>query len=66
MREILRTFCFPKQFLVVPFLGSGVTLRAGYMNQNIGYGWDMDELCKRRFINKVYTDMKDVENDDSV
>ena len=64
MREIMDTFSYPKQFICVPFLGSGVTLRAGYLNQNIGYGWDLDELCKKRFINAVYTDMKKREEEE--
>ena len=41
-----------------------MTLRAGYLNQNIGYGWDLDELCKKRFINAVYTDMKKREEEE--
>jgi len=58
MQEIMETFCYPKQMVCVPFLGSGVTLRATYLNQCMGFGWDLDELCKARFINAVYRDMK--------
>lgn len=54
----METFCYPKQMVCVPFLGSGVTLRATYLNQCMGFGWDLDELCKARFINAVYRDMK--------
>jgi hypothetical protein len=66
MTEIMDTFVYPKSRICVPFLGSGVTLRAGYINQCMGFGWDLDELCKKRFINAVYLDMKDGENDDTV
>tara|TARA_Y100000310_G_scaffold332879_1_gene409300 strand:- start:251 stop:1534 length:1284 start_codon:yes stop_codon:yes gene_type:complete len=66
MNEIMETFCWPKGMICVPFLGSGVTLRAGYINKCIGYGWDLDELCKKRFINAVYLDIKEAEGADTV
>jgi ParB/RepB/Spo0J family partition protein len=61
MREIMETFCWPKSNVCVPFMGSGVTVRAVYLNQSMGFGWDLDELCKKRFINAVYKDMKEDE-----
>jgi ParB/RepB/Spo0J family partition protein len=61
MREIMETFCWPKSMVCVPFMGSGVTMRAVYLNQCMGYGWDLDELCKKRFINEVYKDIKEDE-----
>lgn len=63
MKEIMDTFCWPKSNVCVPFMGSGVTVRAVYMNQSMGFGWDLDELCKRRFINSVYKDMKGGEDE---
>ena len=63
MKEIMETFCWPKSNVCVPFMGSGVTVRAVYMNQCLGFGWDLDELCKKRFINAVYNDIKGAESD---
>ena len=57
MQEIMETFVYPSQVVCVPFLGSGVTVRAAYLNKCVGFGWDLDELCKERFVNSVYKDM---------
>ena len=57
MEDIIQTFCFPSQVVCIPFLGSGVTLRAAYKNNCTGYGWDFDEMCKTRFVNAVYKDI---------
>lgn len=56
MLEILDTFVYPGSRILVPFLGSGVTLRAAYKRDLVGFGWDMDELAKKHFINRVTED----------
>jgi adenine-specific DNA-methyltransferase len=56
MQEILRTFTYPGATVVVPFLGSGSTLRACYKEGMVGFGWDLDETIKARFIVKVQQD----------
>ncbi|KKL11591.1 hypothetical protein LCGC14_2544310, partial [marine sediment metagenome] len=56
MEEIIQTFTFPRQFFIVPFLGSGVTLRAGYKHEVTGVGWDKSEKHKNRFLLQVKED----------
>jgi len=64
MKEILATFTYPGTSVLVPFLGSGVTLRAAYHSQLTGYGWDLDKLCKKRFISQVANDFLKVEEEE--
>jgi ParB family chromosome partitioning protein len=59
MTELIETFVFPGSTICVPFLGSGVTLRAAFMQHSKGYGWDLEEMCKPRFLNAVYKDEED-------
>jgi len=59
MSEILDTFAYPGSLVCVPFLGSGVTLRAVYKHKSLGYGWELDEMCKERFLNAVFRDQQD-------
>lgn len=61
MTEILDTFTYPGSMVVVPFLGSGVTLRACYKQKIVGFGWDMDITTKHRFMNKVKGDAQKVD-----
>jgi len=56
MLEILDTFVYPKSRIVVPFLGSGVTLRACYKRSLVGFGWDLDENVKKDFLGRVAED----------
>jgi len=56
MEEIINTFVYPSSIILVPFLGSGVTLRAAYKNNLIGFGYDLDEMNKGRFLDAVYKD----------
>lgn len=62
MRSIVGTFTFPGTVICVPFLGSGVTLRAGYFHKCTGYGWELDDMCKERFLNAVQRD-RDAEDE---
>jgi len=56
MLEILDTFVYPGSKICVPFLGSGVTVRACYQRDVLGFGWDIDKMTKTRFVNAVYKD----------
>lgn len=53
IQEILATILFPGSTVLVPFLGSGATLRASYRLGHTGFGWDLSEKNKSRFIRKV-------------
>lgn len=59
MVDILETFTFPGTRLVVPLLGSGVTLRACYKTGRIGFGWDLSKEHRNAFLAKVMEDDKD-------
>lgn len=56
MKEVIDTICFPGSIILVPFLGSGVTLRAAYQLGHTGFGWDMSEENKRKFLRRVAED----------
>lgn len=64
MDEIMDTFCYPSGVVCVPFLGSGVSLRAAYRNNCTGYGWDLDDMTKKHFLRKVYLD-KQIEGEEN-
>jgi len=53
MQEILATFSSPGQKVLIPFLGSGVTLRACYSAEMIGLGWDLNQDIKNKFLIKL-------------
>lgn len=58
MQEIVDTFCYPGQRILVPFLGSGVTLRAAFSRGCTGWGWDLEEINKGRFEGRVAEDVE--------
>ena len=58
MQEILMTFCHIGAVVIVPFLGSGVTLRACYLEGMLGMGWDLNGEYKDRFMLAVEDDLK--------
>lgn len=62
MIAILDTCLWPGSTVLVPFLGSGVTLRAAYQRNHTGFGWDLSEETKRRFLKKVAEDTEDEES----
>lgn len=64
MLEILRACAYPGALICVPFLGSGVTLRACYREKMKGFGWDLDKITKNRFVNSVFRDMEEEKKDD--
>lgn len=53
IREILSTFVPPGSRLIVPFLGSGNTLIAGYHERMVGRGWDLSEEHRLGFLGRV-------------
>lgn len=59
MKEIVDTICFPGNAILVPFLGSGVTLRAAYQLNCTGFGWDLSEENKRKFLERVAEDKEE-------
>jgi ParB/RepB/Spo0J family partition protein len=46
MTEILQTFCLPGAKVMVPFAGSGVTIRAASNTQMQAFGWDIGKAYK--------------------
>lgn len=56
MRELVQTFTYPGATVCSPFLGSGSILRACYKENMVGFGFDMDEVIKHRFLVKVTSD----------
>jgi ParB-like nuclease domain/DNA methylase len=53
MLDILTTICRPGNRLLVPFLGSGVTLIAAYKCEMTGFGWDLDDKNRESFLGAV-------------
>lgn len=60
MEELLEIFTFEaaNQIMLVPFLGSGVTLRAGYKRGLKGFGYDLNPEYKDKFMLAVEGDTK--------
>ena len=56
MVELLETFTFPGVRCVVPFLGSGSTLRAAYRTGRIAFGWDLSKEHRQAFLARVAED----------
>jgi len=63
MEEILNTCLFPGSTIIVPFLGSGATLRAAYKTGHIGFGWDLSEEHKKGFLKNVAKDIGETEDE---
>ena len=59
MQEILRTFAWPGNIIMVPFLGSGATLRAAYREGMNGFGWELNEENKEPFLAAVQSDIEE-------
>lgn len=53
LSDILNTILFPGSNILVPFLGSGVTLRAAYRLGHTGLGFDRSQAHKERFLELV-------------
>ena len=59
LTEILGCFCEAGSRVLVPFLGSGVTLRAAYKLGHTGMGWDLSDQHKAGFLERVAQDMEE-------
>lgn len=57
-QEVINTIVFPGSQCIVPFLGSGNALRAIYANKSKGFGYDLDENIKNRFLLRVEADIE--------
>lgn len=56
--DLLKTFAFPGAIVCIPFLGSGVTLRAAYRGGMTGFGWDKSKKFKDLFLLSLEEDNK--------
>lgn len=59
MQELLCTFAYPGAIVLVPFLGSGATLRAAYTCGMSAFGWDLEGSYKDAFIAQVEKDLEE-------
>lgn len=48
--QLLNIFTFPNAVTLCPFLGSGVFLKTAYSLDRTGFGWELNERNKRRFL----------------
>lgn len=64
MEAILETLVATRSNIFVPFLGSGVTLRACYKLGLTGWGYDLNGEYKDKFMLAVEQDTKDLDKDD--
>jgi ParB family chromosome partitioning protein len=58
MEDLLTIFVPPTSKVLVPFLGSGVTLRACYTKGYEGVGFDLDDSWRSAFLQEVEKDTK--------
>lgn len=58
MEDIVETLVVPRSVVLVPFLGSGNTLRAAYKVGASGFGWDISGEYKDRFMLAVEQDSR--------
>lgn len=66
MVEVLETFSYPGSSIVVPVLGSGVTIRAGFRTGRICFGWDLSKMHKDKFLGNVTRDLENKLYSDNV
>jgi ParB/RepB/Spo0J family partition protein len=58
MEEILDLCLDPGSHILIPFLGSGVTLRAAYRKKHTGVGWDLSQQHKDSFLRRIQEDVQ--------
>lgn len=63
IEEILNCLGVPRQIVLVPFLGSGATLRAAYNCGMSAFGWDLNPEYKDKFMLAVEEDTKALSGD---
>jgi hypothetical protein len=59
IEELLDTFAGPSTIACIPFLGSGVDLRALYKKGLTGFGWELTDLYKDKFLAQVAKDIEE-------
>lgn len=59
MQDLLTIFVPPTSKVLVPFLGSGVTLRAAYLEGYEAVGFDLDDSWRPAFLQAVEQDTKE-------
>lgn len=64
MEELLEVLGMDLQTVLVPFLGSGVTLRAAYRLGMRAFGWDLSSEYKDRFMLTIEADAKALTSND--
>ncbi len=63
MQEILSTFVYTEKMrILVPFLGSGVTIRAAFNLGMLATGWDLSEEYRNKFLLQIREDVKSAES----
>ena len=60
IEELMNTLTIPTQVVLVPFLGSGATLRACYRKGLSGFGFDISNEYKPKFMLAVEEDAKGI------
>ncbi len=58
IEEILDTFTKGMDIVLIPFLGSGATLRACYNKGLLGFGFDLDGKYKDKFMLAIEQDSR--------
>ena len=61
MEDIYQTFGHPGTTAIVPFAGSGVSLRAAYRNHMRVLGWDLSGEYKKQFLVELQMDEAELE-----
>lgn len=64
MMAILETCLFPGSKVLIPYLGSGVTLRAAYRLGHTGQGWDLSQTYKNAFLKRIAEDQERQEDEE--
>lgn len=64
MKAILETCIFPGSHILIPFMGSGVTLRAAYKLGHTGKGWDLSPIYRNNFLRRIVDDQKEGDEGD--
>jgi ParB/RepB/Spo0J family partition protein len=65
IEELLDLFCYPTGIVLVPFLGSGATIRACYNRGNKVFGWDLNPEYKDKFMLAVEQDAMHLNGEES-
>lgn len=64
LQDILETIPLPGSNILIPFLGSGATLRAAYRTGHRGMGFDLSPVHKERFMKQVAVEFQGAEDTD--